>query len=60
MPSDLKPAFVLLEDALEQVLAGEMDPRRGQAAAALAGALVRLLAAGELEERVRRLEASLE
>jgi hypothetical protein len=60
MPSDLKPAFILLEDALKQVLAGELDPRRGQAASALAGALVRPLLAGELEERVRRLEESVE
>ena len=35
---------------------GELDPRAASAMASLAGALVRTITAGELEERLRALE----
>jgi hypothetical protein len=56
MPPRLVPVFDRLETALGDVLAGELDPRQATAAAALARALVAVLTAGELEERLRRLE----
>jgi len=46
----------LLEDALGEVPRGELDPRAASAMASLAGALVRAMTAGELEERLRALE----
>ncbi len=56
-PPRLLPIFDQLEQALGEVHAGELDPKQAQAMAALARALATLLTAGELEERVRRLEA---
>jgi hypothetical protein len=56
MPPRLVPVFDQLEVALADVLAGELDPRQATAAAAVARALVAVLTAGELEERLRRLE----
>jgi len=52
----LEPVFDLLEGALEEVHAGILDPRRAQAMGSLAGTMVRVLTAGELEGRLRRLE----
>ena len=56
MPPRLVPVWDLLEAALGQVHRGELDARQAQAMASLAGAMVRVLTAGEVEERVRRLE----
>ena len=44
------------QDALGEVHRGELDPRAASAMASLAGALVRAMTAGELEERLRALE----
>ena len=52
----LQPMVSLLEDALGEVHRGELDPRAASAMASLAGALVRAMTAGELEERLRALE----
>ena len=41
---------------LGEVHRGELDPRAASAMASLAGALVRTITAGELEERLRALE----
>jgi len=46
----------LLENALGEVHRGELDPHAASAMASLAGALVRTITAGELEERLRTLE----
>jgi hypothetical protein len=46
-----------LEQALQQVHDGELDPRQAQAMATLARALATILQMGELEARVRELEA---
>jgi len=60
MPPCLAPVFDRLETALAGTHAGELDPRQAQAMASLARALVAVLTAGELEERVRRLEGGQE
>ena len=56
MPARLVPIWDQLETALAATLAGELAPRQATTAAALARALVAVLQAGELEERLRRLE----
>lgn len=58
VPPRLLGVFDALEEALGQVHDGELDPRIATAMASLAGAMVRVLTAGELEERVRRIEES--
>ena len=55
-PPRLVPIFDQLERALVEVHDSELDPKAAQAMASLARALATLLQAGELEERVRRLE----
>ena len=46
----------LLEKALQEVHDGDLDPRQAHAMASLAGALVKVITSGELEERLRKLE----
>lgn len=58
LPERLRPVANLLTKALDEVHDGTLDPRQASAMAALAGALVRVIQAGELEERVRALEAA--
>ncbi len=57
LPARLQPVVSILEGALGEVHRGELDPRAALAMASLAGALVRAITAGELEERLRALEA---
>ena len=56
LPARLQPKVSLLEDALGGVHRGELAPQAASAMASLAGALVRAMTAGELEERLRALE----
>ena len=56
LPARLRPVADALEKALDEVHRGELDPRAASAMASLAGALVRVTTAGELEERLRSLE----
>ena len=56
-PARLQPVVSILEGALGEVHRGELDPRAASAMASLAGALVRAITTGELEERLRALEA---
>ncbi len=58
MPARLVGPFELLEQALTDVIDGGLDPRQASAAAAVARALVAVLQAGEVEERLRRLESA--
>lgn len=58
MPRRLCPVFELLEKAIEDVYEGRLDPRQATAMAALAGAMVKVLQAGELEEMVRKVQES--
>ena len=60
VPPRLMPIFDRLETALAEIHAGSLDPKLAQAMASLARALVAVLTAGELEERVRRLEGNAE
>ncbi len=57
MPPRLVGVYDVLEQALNDVIDGGLDPRQATAAAALARAMVATLQAGELEERLRKLEA---
>ena len=56
MPARLLPVFEQLEAALGEVHAGGLDPKAAGAMAALARAMAAVLAAGELEQRLRALE----
>ena len=56
LPARLQPKVSLLEDPLGGVHRGELDPQAASAMASVAGALVRAMTAGELEERLRALE----
>ena len=58
MPRRLCPVFELLEKAIEDLYEGRLDPRQATAMAALAGAMVKVLQAGELEEMVRKVQES--
>ena len=55
-PPALVSVYARLEQALEDVLDGRLDPRTATAAAALARAMAMVLQVGELESRVRQLE----
>lgn len=59
-PARLRGLYERLEQGLEKLEAGELEPRRASAVAALAGAMIKCLTTGELEERVRALEAHTE
>ena len=56
VPPRLLSVYDALEEALGEVHDGALDPRVATAMASLAGAMVRVLTAGEVEERLRRLE----
>ena len=56
IPPRLSPVFDELEATLGGVRDGRLTPQQGQAMASLARAMVAVLQAGELEERVRALE----
>ncbi len=60
IPPRLLPVYAELEAALGEVHAGVLDPRQATAMAALARAMVGVLQAGEVEERVRDIEAALQ
>ncbi len=59
MPNRLNPVARSLEKALVEVHDGKLDPRKGLAMAGIARALVSVLASGELEERLQRVEKVL-
>lgn len=58
-PSRLGSIFDRLETALGQVHAGDLSPASAAAMASLGRAMVAVLEAGELEERIMSLEARL-
>lgn len=55
MPRRLRPVYDRLETALQDVHEGRLDVGRAKAMASVAGAMVRVLQAGELEELTRKL-----
>src|SRR5918996_3280264 len=60
LPSRLRPVAEMLESALVEVKDGRLKPSQAQAMASLAGALVRVVTSGEMEERLRDLESKYE
>ncbi len=58
VPATLRPMIGDLLDALGEVHAGTLDPKRASAMAALAGAITRAYGVGILEERLQALEAA--
>ncbi len=56
-PPRLVATYDLLEQALREVHEGSLDPKQASAMASLAGAMTRVLTTGELEQRLRDLEA---
>ena len=56
MPRRLRPVFNLLARAMVETYEGQLNPRQANAMSSLAGAMVRTLTAGEMEERLRVLE----
>ena len=60
VPPRLVPIFDVLEGALREVHNGRLDPPRAQAMASLAGGMVRVMTAGEVEGRFRKLEEKVD
>ena len=60
LPPRLRSVFDRLDDAMKEVHDGTLSPARGQAMASIAGAAVRVLEAGELEEKIRKMERAAE
>lgn len=58
-PASLRDVYSTLEAALGEVHDGHLAPQRAQAMASLARAMISVVTAGEVEERVRSLEALL-
>ncbi len=56
VPASLRPMLGSLFDALNEVHAGELDPRQASAMASLAGAITKAYGVGVLEERLTALE----
>jgi len=56
VPATLRPMIGSLLDALDEVHAGELDPRQASAMASLAGAITKAYGVGVLEERLTALE----
>ena len=60
LPSYLKPVLGAVLAAIRDVRVGTLSPAQGGSIAALAGVAVRLVTAGQLEERLTALEAQTE
>ena len=60
VPSTLRPVLALLLDAFGETHRGELDPKVAGALAALAGAVVRVYQAGQVEDRLSELEAQID
>lgn len=59
IPSRLRPIADQLTAALDEVHTGALKPQQATAMAAVASALVRVVTSGEMEQRLRDLEANL-
>jgi hypothetical protein len=55
----MRPIIDLLNKAAQEVYDGRLDPRQATALASLASALVRVYTVGELEDRMRQVEAKV-
>lgn len=58
-PPALLEVYTTLEQALEDVHGGKLSPSRATAMASVARAMVTVLTAGEVEERLRAVEAAM-
>ncbi len=58
VPATLRPMIGSLLDALDEVHAGDLDPRQASAMASLAGAITKAYGVGVLEERLTALETA--
>lgn len=58
MPTRLRPVFDELITAMKDVVTGKISPSQATALASLATASVRVLLSGELEERLRAIDAA--
>lgn len=58
MPPRLRPVFEDLVEAMKDLRAGRITPSQATALSALATASVRVLMSGELEERLRAIDAA--
>jgi hypothetical protein len=59
MPADLRDTFELLQNALCETYAGNLEPRIATAMGSLASAMCRVLEAGELVARLDEIEDRL-
>jgi hypothetical protein len=59
LPPRLKQVEGVLSNTLAQVYRGTMEPRQATAVAAVASAIVRVLQAGDLEQRLIALEQAV-
>ena len=59
VPPRLLSVYDTLESALQEVHDGSLDPKQASAMAAIARAMVATLTSGELEQRLRDMEARL-
>lgn len=60
LPDRLRPVFERLVSVYERLDAGDYDRQQAVAMAQVAGVLVRIVQAGELEERMREIERRLD
>lgn len=58
IPKDMRGLGRRLMEAIDQVHAGELDPRRASAMASLAGAVCRVYETGEIQQRIEALEVA--
>jgi len=56
LPARLRPLLELLEESIQQVHSGTLQPSRAQAMASLSNSLIKVFQCSELEERLRVLE----
>ena len=56
LPTRFRPVATILEQALQEVHRGQLDPTVATAMASLAGTLVRVITSEELEQRLRAVE----
>ena len=59
VPADLRAVFTRLEAALNATNAGDLEPKIANAMANVSRAMVAVIQAGEMEERLREIEETL-
>jgi hypothetical protein len=59
MPIHLRPVYNLLAKAFVETYQGSLSPQQASALSSIAGTMVRVLTAGEMEARLRDLETAV-